>query len=116
MHLKTAPAPTPYRFFEAHKLTCVLSQEDVARESAVGDYRPRHPFRATSSCIRESLGTDSVSAAVQVSPMSAHQIIRSSLNSHHILCELHSGFPLLRGVSVETTRDVLESASSFDPV
>lgn len=52
--------------------------------SFVGDYRPSHPFWATSSCICESQGTDLVSAAVQVSPLSAHQIIRSSLNSHHI--------------------------------
>lgn len=52
--------------------------------SFVGDYRPRHPFWATSSCICESQGTDLVSAAVQVSPLSAHHIIRSSLNSHHI--------------------------------
>ena len=37
MHRYTAPAPTvykQYRFFKAHKLTCVLSQEDVVSEQS----------------------------------------------------------------------------------
>lgn len=69
-----------------------------ASVSIVGDYCPSSPLWTTSCCTRESQGKDPVSAAV---PVSSCQHIRSSLNSHHILYEFHSGFPLLRRVSAE---------------
>lgn len=51
--------------------------------SIVGDYHPRRPSWATSSCIRESQGTDSVSAVMQVSPPCQHTRSSDHLEIHN---------------------------------